>query len=333
MEPVEGRAQPDATAESLLRDRAQADHDARQGALERSLRRGLERTTRRLAAIEKDLVASAEAPALRIRASLLLAYAHEVAPDASEVRLVDESVEPPQEHLVQLPRVHGGPTGPRAAIETAQKLFARARKLDKGARIASERRTRTEHERTKIAELLDGLGAASDDRALAAIASAAHDLGVVGARSSLDARADVPEKKRRARAEERVPFRRFVASGGRAVLVGRGAADNDALTQRHARSQDLWLHARGVAGAHVVVPLARGEVCPPELLLDAATLAAHFSDARGEPIVDVQHAPRRYVRKPRGSAPGAVLVDREKVLALRLEAKRLARLLAAESLT
>jgi hypothetical protein len=48
-------------------------------------------------------------------------------------------------------------------------------------------------------------------------------------------------------------------------------------------------------------------------------LAAHFSDARGEAVVDVAYAPRRYVRKPRGSAPGLVVVDREKVFAVRID--------------
>ena len=220
-----------------------------------------------------------------------------------------------------------------AAIATAEALFVRARKLDTGARVATERAARTEDERSNIAALLVRADTAADDLALEAIAAAAHALGVVDARDSLAAEADRSEKKRRLRAVPRVPYRRFVASGERAVLVGRGAKDNDALTQHHARPHDLWLHARGVPGAHVVVPLARGEICPPELLLDAATLAAHFSDARGEPIVDVLHAARRYVRKPRRSAPGAVLVDHEKVIALRVEAGRLARLLAAESLT
>ena len=73
----------------------------------------------------------------------------------------------------------------------------------------------------------------------------------------------------------------------------------------HARPHDLWLHARDDAGAHVVVPLERGEACPSELLCDAATLAAHFSQARGQARVDVTYVERRYVRKPRKSRPRA----------------------------
>ncbi|GAC1522858.1 MAG: hypothetical protein NVS3B10_22990 [Polyangiales bacterium] len=111
--------------------------------------------------------------------------------------------------------------------------------------------------------------------------------------------------------------------------MGRGAKDNDLLTTHVARPHDLWLHVKGVTGAHVVVPMTKGESCPQALLIDAAHLAAHFSDARGERVVEISHAPRRHVRKPRGAPPGAVVVDREKVLVLRVEPARIALLLAS----
>jgi predicted ribosome quality control (RQC) complex YloA/Tae2 family protein len=66
------------------------------------------------------------------------------------------------------------------------------------------------------------------------------------------------------------------------------------------------------------------------VLVDAAHLAAHFSDAKDEGVVEVQYTPRKYVRKPRGSAPGAVVVEREKVIVLRRDEETLRRLLAGE---
>ena len=112
--------------------------------------------------------------------------------------------------------------------------------------------------------------------------------------------------------------------------MGRGAAHNDALTFQTARPHDLWLHAKGRTGAHVVVPLAKNHTCPGDVLVEAAHLAAHFSDARDEAVVDVQYASRRHLRKPRGSAPGLVVVDREKVLAVRMEPSLLRALLERE---
>jgi predicted ribosome quality control (RQC) complex YloA/Tae2 family protein len=81
----------------------------------------------------------------------------------------------------------------------------------------------------------------------------------------------------------------------------------------------------------VIVPRERGSELAAESLLDAAHLAVHFSSARGEASAEVQHTERRYVRKPKGLAPGAVRVDRERVLLLRVEAERLKRLLMSES--
>jgi predicted ribosome quality control (RQC) complex YloA/Tae2 family protein len=112
--------------------------------------------------------------------------------------------------------------------------------------------------------------------------------------------------------------------------VGRKAADSDVLTLRVAKPHHLWLHAKGRSGAHVVIPLEKGKSCPPALLVEAAHLAAHFSKARNELVVEISYTPRRYVRKPRGSAPGLVVVDREKVLALRQSRETLQKLLERE---
>jgi predicted ribosome quality control (RQC) complex YloA/Tae2 family protein len=135
---------------------------------------------------------------------------------------------------------------------------------------------------------------------------------------------------RKKRQEKLPPYRAFRSLSGAAILVGRGAAQNDALTLRVARGNDLWLHARGLAGGHVVVRLDKGKAPDQETLLDAAHLAVHFSDARGEPQAEVAYTRAKYVRKPKGAAPGAVTYSQERVMLLRAEPKRLERLLAEE---
>jgi predicted ribosome quality control (RQC) complex YloA/Tae2 family protein len=130
--------------------------------------------------------------------------------------------------------------------------------------------------------------------------------------------------------EERLPYRTFRSQAGLTLLVGRGPEDNDALTVRVARGNDLWLHARGAGGAHVVVRLDKGKGPDQETLLDAAHLAAWFSEARGAPTADVAWTHARHVRKPRGSAPGAVTYSQERTLLLRVEPGRVERLLASE---
>ena len=127
------------------------------------------------------------------------------------------------------------------------------------------------------------------------------------------------------------PYREYLGHGGQKIWVGRGSAHNDALTFHVARPFHVWFHARGVPGAHVVVPLDKQAQLTPEVLLDAAHLAAHNSDAKGEPRVEVSYVPVKYVHKPKDSAPGAVTYTREKTLMLRLEPGRLERLLSAQS--
>ena len=82
-----------------------------------------------------------------------------------------------------------------------------------------------------------------------------------------------------------------------------------------ARPHDLWLHARGVPGAHVVVRRAsRTTAVPPEAVEVAARAAAHYSDARTQALAPVSVAERKHVRPVKGGPPGAVRLDREQVL-------------------
>ncbi len=285
--------------------------DARARTLAKALTRRRKQLTRRLKAIETDLDGADEATILRERASLLLTELHRIPDDAREAEVTDWNADPPRPIRIPIDPA----LGPR---RTAERLFRRARKLTRGAEIALERHGATESEIARLDALTQAL-AGADEEALEGIGRQAARLG---------ARVPSPPGSREHAA--RTPYRAFRASGERIVMVGRSAADNDALTLHVARPQDHWLHARGVPGSHVVIPLDRNESCPPELLVDAAHLAAHFSDARGESVVEIQHTPRRYVRKPRGAAPGAVTPTREKVLLLRVDAARLTGLLRAE---
>jgi predicted ribosome quality control (RQC) complex YloA/Tae2 family protein len=119
------------------------------------------------------------------------------------------------------------------------------------------------------------------------------------------------------------------SSGPFRLLVGRSAAENDALLRRHVRGNDTWLHARDVPGAYVFIRSLPGKSVPLEALLDAANLALHYSKARGSGKGDVYYTQVKYLRRARGGAPGLVLPTQEKNLQVRLDPQRLARLLGA----
>jgi predicted ribosome quality control (RQC) complex YloA/Tae2 family protein len=100
--------------------------------------------------------------------------------------------------------------------------------------------------------------------------------------------------------------RRFVSTDGLEILVGKKAADNDFLTFRVARSLDVWLHAADYPGSHVVIRRAGKTAVPDRTLLEAAQLAAFYSDAREHPKASVRYTERKFVNKVKGGAPGLV---------------------------
>jgi predicted ribosome quality control (RQC) complex YloA/Tae2 family protein len=124
------------------------------------------------------------------------------------------------------------------------------------------------------------------------------------------------------------PFRRFISSDGLAIYVGRNARENDELTFGLAKSDDLWLHARGTPGSHVVVRLGKGTDPPLETIRDAATLALLYSDLKKSGKGDIIYTRRKWVKKAKGQAPGAVIVTQERSLHVSLEKKRLGALKA-----
>ncbi len=158
---------------------------------------------------------------------------------------------------------------------------------------------------------------------------AALDAEKAALEKELSAPSPALAQPRGEREAERRPFREYRGAKEHRIWVGRGSADNDTLTFKLARPHHLWLHARGVPGAHVVVPLERGAVVPQELLLDAALLALHHSDLKGQPRGEISYVPVKHVRKVKG-APGAVTFSQEKTFVLRVDPSRLKRLLDTE---
>ena len=115
--------------------------------------------------------------------------------------------------------------------------------------------------------------------------------------------------------KEEIPFRVFVVDGGFEVWAGKNSANNDLLTLRYARPKDLWFHARGSGGSHVIL---RSGSAPGEpgkrARQQAASIAAYYSKMRNASLVPVTVTEKKYVRKPRGAPAGTVAVERESVL-------------------
>lgn len=293
----------------------------------RILDKARQRIERRRVAIGDDLAKIAQADGIAAQAQWLVGEAARAPRGATKLVVTDWSTGEPVPMEVPL-----DPS--KSASEQVEAMFKRAKRLKLGGRIAEERLAKADEQAEAVARALEAVRAAAslvamDGAAREAKKTAPRDVSLLEGAGAGGAGVRAGGK---AGPTKRVAFRTFVARSGKKILVGKGAADNDTLTLRIAKPNDLWLHTKERTGAHVIVPLEKGQTCPAEDLVDAAHLAAHFSDARDEKAVDVQYTPKRYLRKPKGSAVGFVVVDREKVLPLRFDAALLRALLEREEI-
>ena len=96
--------------------------------------------------------------------------------------------------------------------------------------------------------------------------------------------------------------------------MGKSAAGNDHLTMKLARPDDLWLHAEGMPGSHVIVRNPNALIIPPDVLVKAASLAAFHSKGRNAGKVPVTYTRAGLVKKPKGAKPGLVMLQERKSL-------------------
>lgn len=247
-------------------------------------------TADRAARAERLLDALAQpsrADAHEAEGHLLMAHLHAVAPGASSVTLAD--FDGATRTLALDPAL--------SAVQNAQARYDRARRVRAARAVAEARLDDALRDADAARALLDRLADASTPESLEAVDRDAAPF--------LSATVQTAH-------EERLPYRRVDLGFGYEAWIGRSAKDNDALTLRHARPYDLWLHARGVSGSHVVIRVkGRADVPPGPVVERAARLAAFHSKAKTSALVPVVVTPRKWVRKAKGSPPGQVVVERE----------------------
>jgi predicted ribosome quality control (RQC) complex YloA/Tae2 family protein len=126
------------------------------------------------------------------------------------------------------------------------------------------------------------------------------------------------KKSKKKESSKSTPFKQFEIDGF-TVLVGNNAKQNDLLTLKFARKEDLFFHAKDVSGSHVILKQISGKSIPNSTLEKTAALAAYYSKRKTDSLCPVGYTPKKYVRKPKGSPAGLVMVEREKVLLVKPE--------------
>ena len=203
--------------------------------------------------------------------------------------------------------------------ENLQRTFDRFHKLERSRASVAEELARAEAKVRALEELLESAESAEDP---ALLDQRAVQDGLLDPQQIADIR------KRKAPAP-RLPYRVFIVADGFEVRVGRTAKDNDDLTFRHARGNDLWLHTAESPGSHVILRREKHQDPSPEAILEAAFLAIHFSPLKEAVRTTVHVAARKFVHKPRGAKPGLVTLSGGRVMEVRMKHERAAELVRA----
>jgi predicted ribosome quality control (RQC) complex YloA/Tae2 family protein len=253
------------------------------------LEKALHQARGKVRGLEREMERTARPEELRERANLLLARLGEVRRGAGQVVLKGFQGEPVTLELDPSLSPH----------ENAELLFEEAARMERAAQRLPSLLKKAASRIDMLEGLRERLRAGEDLRA-----QIEQLLSPAGEKKRWQGSGKPP----------RTPYRRFRSSGGLEIRVGRGPRDNDALTFRHSHPEDIWLHARGASGAHVILRWRRESTPPLKELTEAAILAALHSGARTSQVVPVDWTRRKYVRKPRKAPPGAVRTEQAETL-------------------
>jgi len=180
----------------------------------------------------------------------------------------------------------------------AAKYFARYSKAKRAAEQIGKRLEEIDSNLSLLAQRQVALEKVTADRDEIALTQLSSELTLAKKRPA------APKSKRE---PDKIPgVRRYLSSDGYEVLVGRAAKDNDHLTFRVGKPQDLWLHAADYPGSHVIVRNPTRKEVPHRTIIEAAQLAARFSQANNDAKVNINYTQQKFVSRIKGAAPGLV---------------------------
>ncbi len=223
----------------------------------------------------------------------------------------------PGQRLVTVDNYYDG--GTRLAIEldpsispekNAERYYDRARKEKRRLELARNEVESLERELAEVVKKLDAVENEEDPERLKGLLESVTDRA--GRKQEKD--------------EDRVPGLTFY-SGPFTIHVGRTSRENDDLLRRHVRGNDYWLHSRDTPGAYVFIKSIKGKSIPLDVLLDAGTLALHYSKAKSSGKADLYYTQVKYLRRVKDGKQGLVIPTQEKNLSISLDEGRIRRLL------
>ncbi len=288
--------------------------------IRKALQTHLARGRRKAELLQQELVKAEEAAQYRLQAELLLAHQHEVQQGQPSIALPNFYAES-DEHG-NLPAVSIALDPRFDAVGNANRLFNRYHKLRRATELVPAQIEQNTVELATIEQLLADLVLAETPAEVALVKAEVQMAGYMRGSPKQQQKVQKNQKARKKGGKQvkgkptppggGVPLH-VQSREGFTLLIGKNSRQNEDVTFHQAAPNDLWLHARGVPGAHVIIKAAGREI-PGGTIEQAAALAAYYSQARGSSSVPVDYTLQRHIRHMKGGGPGMVIYEREKTI-------------------
>ena len=268
--------------DTFYKDKAERDRVNQQASeLIRRVENELEKNRKKLGKQEEELLATENAEEFRQKGELLTTFLHLVPNDQNQVEL--DNYYTGEKIIISLDKA-------LTPNQNAQRYFKRYQKLKEAVK----------HLTSLIEESVETALAQASLTEIAEIREELIQTGFI-------------RRRQREKIQKRQKPEKYLATDGQTIiLVGRNNLQNDELTFKIAKKDELWFHAKDIPGSHVVIT---GNLQPSdEVKTDAAELAAYFSKARLSNLVQVDMIETRKLNKPTGGKPGFVTYTGQKTL-------------------
>ena len=279
-------------------------------AIERRLRQLLSRLQRRSENLLLDRKKLEEDLELKAYGEILTANYPRLKKGMREIEALDFRQDPPTPVVVPLEESLD-PSG------NVQRYFQKYKKAKRGLEFTARRIGETEQEISYLESVLFQAEEAEDGEDLQAVRDELEEGGILS-----------PPKRQRSAREKKetsLPVRRFRSSEGLEIFCGKHNLGNDYLLRNLARDKDLWFHAQGLPGSHVLLKSGRGTP-KHESILEAAAIAAYYSRGRGSTRLPVDYTEVKNLRKPKGAKPGMVIYYHQKTILVKPDKENIEKL-------
>ena len=286
--------------DTFYKDKAERDRVNQQASeLIRRVENELEKNRKKLGKQEEELLATENAEEFRQKGELLTTFLHQVPNDQNQVEL--DNYYTGEKILITLDKA-------LTPNQNAQRYFKRYQKLKEAVKHLT---SLIEETRNTIL-YLESVETALAQASLSEIAEIREELIQTG----------FIRRRQREKIQKRQKPEKYLATDGQTIiLVGRNNLQNDELTFKMAKKDELWFHAKDIPGSHVVIT---GNLQPSdEVKTDAAELAAYFSKARLSNLVQVDMIEIKKLNKPTGGKPGFVTYTGQKTLRVTPDAEKI----------